>query len=100
MKRGDKHKSHTVLPEMFRALMWSYRFEDINLDKHREEIIINTVNFGSLHHWRWLINHYGKKEIRRVLQRRLVTEFNPESRNLARLIFGISEYRHVPRSAH
>jgi hypothetical protein len=90
MKQGSKHKKQAGLPEMFRPIMWSYRFEDINADKHREEIIVNTVNFGNLRHWHWLIKHYGKKEIHRVLQRRLATEFNPESRNLARLVFGIN----------
>ena len=100
MEQGYTRKSHAGLPEMFRPIMWSYRFEDIDADKHREEIIVNTVNFGSLRHWRWLINHYHKEEICRVLQRQLATEFNPESRNLARLVFGISEYRHAPRSAN
>ncbi|MFH1354350.1 MAG: hypothetical protein ABIH36_03610 [bacterium] len=90
MEQGYTRKGHTRLPEMFRPIMWSYRFEDIDADKHREEIIVNTINFGSLRHWHWLITHYGKKEIHQVLRRRLATEFNPESRNLARLVFGIN----------
>lgn len=100
MEQNNLHKNHTDLPEMFRPIMWSYRFKDIDTDKHREEIIVNTINFGNLQHWHWLIAHYGKKEIHRVLRRRLATEFNLESRNLARLVFGVNHWRYARGSAN
>lgn len=88
------------LPEMFRPILWSYRFEDLDPDKHRVEIITQTINNGSLKHWRWIIQSYGKDMIREVLEQRLETEFNPESRKLAQVLFNVGHFRHAPRSAH
>lgn len=86
------------LPDMFRPVLWSYRFEDVDPDKHQSEIIVQTINHGSLKHWRWIIQYYGKEIIREVLGRRLVTEFNPESRNLAQLLFNLDHFRHARNS--
>ena len=81
------------LPEMFRPILWSYRFQDIDSELHQEDIIINTINYGRLEHWRWMIEHYGKEKIRSILERGLVTEFDRHSRNLAKLVFSVSSFR-------
>lgn len=88
------------LPESFRPLLWSYRFEDIDLEKHKEEIILNTINYGNMKHWHWIMKRYGKEKIRHILERCLVTEFNPESRNLAQLIFSVNHFRDVRGSTY
>jgi len=82
-------------PEMFKPLLWSLKWEDIDIQEDKEDIIINTINEGALAHWRWLTETYGKETIRRVLERRLDSEFHPESRNLARILFSLSELRHA-----
>ena len=81
------------LPAFFKPLLWSFRWEDLNIQDDKEDIIINTVNEGTLRHWRWIIKIYGKNEIRRILTKRLTSEFHPESRNLAKIIFGIPSFR-------
>lgn len=90
------------LPEMFRPLLWSYRFEEIDPVAHRKEIIVNTINFGDLKHWQWLTAYYGRPAVRRVLTSVPVTEFRPHVRNLVGLLFGIGEeeFRHAPRGPH
>lgn len=94
MKQRDR-KAKNTLPEMFRPLLWSLRWEEIDVEEDKEDIILAAVNEGRLDHWRWLIQAYGKEEIKRVLERRLVTEIHPESLNLAKLIFGVSKLRYV-----
>lgn len=94
MKR-EETQSSARLPEDFRPIMWSYVFEEIDLDAHKDDIILNTINHGNLDHWRWIINYYGKDVIQAVLKKRLVTEFNKESRNLAQLIFSVDDFRHA-----
>ena len=94
-----RHKN-AKLPEMFKPLLWGLRFEDLDIQKDREDIIVNAVNEGKLAHWRWIIQTYGKEEIRQVLARRLETEFHPESLNLAKLVFSLSPLRHARGSAH
>lgn len=90
------------LPEMFRPLLWSYRFEDIDPQTHKREIIVNTVNYGDLDHWRWLIAHYGLPEVKQILTTIPVTEIRRHVRRLVSLLFGISEneFNHAPRGAH
>ena len=88
------------LPDFFKPLLWSLKWDSIDIDEDKEDIIVNTVNEGTLDHWRWIINAYGKKEIRRVLERRLASEFHPESRNLAKIIFSVPHFQHARRSVH
>jgi hypothetical protein len=56
------------LPESFRPLFWSYRFEDLDSREHKKTVIVQVVNYGTLADWRWLVREYGAAEIRRVLQ--------------------------------
>ena len=83
-------------PEMFRPLLWGLRWKDIDIEKDKEDIIVNAVNEGRLDHWRWLIQTYGKDTIRSILERRLETEFHLESRNLAKIIFSANRFSPGP----
>ena len=85
---------------MFRPLLWWARWGDFDIQEDREDIIVSAVNEGSLAHWRWLIGTYGKDTIRKVLEKRLDTEFHPESRNLAKVIFSLSGFRHAREGIH
>lgn len=93
-------KKRIAPPSDFRPLLWFLRWDDIDIDEDKEDIIVNTVNEGSLDQWRWLIRMYGKDTIRHVLQSRLTTEFHPESRNLAKIIFSIPHFRNARRSPY
>ena len=83
------------LPETLRPLLWSLRWEDINLEREKEEIIVSVINDGSLEQWRWLVKTYGRETIKQVLSRRLTTEFHPESRRLAEVLFGLTLSRYA-----
>lgn len=87
-------------PETLRPLLWGLRWNDIDIEKDKEDIIVNTINDGSLDQWRWLAQTYGRNTIRGVLEQRLETEFHPESRNLAKVIFGITHFQHARKSSH
>ena len=96
-----EHHNKFGVPEAFRTLLWSFRFDAIDPEKSKEDIIVNTINDGTLAHWRWIIERYGKETIRQVLTKRLTTEFHPESLNLAFLVFDLprgrmAAMRHVP----
>lgn len=90
-----EHHNKAGVPYSFKSLLWSFRFDAIDPEKDKEDIIVNTVNDGTLAHWRWIVERYGRETIRQVLARRLATEFHPESLNLARAIFGLSSVRYA-----
>jgi hypothetical protein len=95
MSKAKTDAKKQKLPEMFRPLLWSFRWRDIDIEENKEDIILNAVNDGTLDHWRWLLKTYGKEEIKRVLNGRLITEFHPESLRLAQLIFGTFSPHHA-----
>ena len=76
--RITTHDVH--LPERFRPLFWSYRFEDLDPEKNEKTVIVQLMNYGTLAHWRWLAGAYGAAEIRRVLESIPATEINPRTR--------------------
>ena len=92
---NEEETNQHGLPVMFKPLLWSFRWEDLDPKVDKADIILNTVNDGSLKHWRWLVRQYGKVEVKRVLETRLKTEVYPESRNLAAVIFGVTTFRHA-----
>lgn len=85
---------------MFRPFVWWTKWEDVDVEESKEDLVVSAINEGTLDHWRWLIQTYGKDEICRILKKRLATEFHPESRNLAQLVFSIPNFRHARGGAH
>lgn len=86
----------TKIPKSFRPLLWYLRWDDLDVQEDKNDIILNVVNDGTIDQWRWLVKMYGKEQIRNVLEQRLRTEFHPGSRNLAEVLFGVTNY-HAPR---
>ena len=82
-------------PKIFQPLLWSFQWRDIDVVEDKDAIIVNAVNEGTLAHWHWLIQTYGKKTIKQVLEQHLASEFHPESRNLAKVVFSLSKFRHA-----
>ena len=92
--------SRPRLPDFFRPLFWSYDFDSLNLEKHKKVIILNTVNYGDLKHWRWIADFYGRETIRNLLVSLPATELRPPVLNLAGIIFGLDNFNYAPRGAH
>lgn len=88
------------LPDFFKPILWSLKWDKLDVDEDKEDIIVAAVNEGTLDHWRWIIATYGKEEIRKILEKRLSSEFHPESRHLAKIIFSVPEFRHARGGAH
>jgi hypothetical protein len=89
-----------TLPETFRPLLWSYNFDRIDPVKHQKTIIVQAVNYGTLRHWQWLIENYGRERVREVLSSISATEIKPRSRRLASIIVGVNHFNHAPRGTH
>jgi len=89
-----------ALPETFRPLLWSYDFSRIDPLKHKKTIIVQALNYGTLTHWRWLIQNYGREEVRDVLTHIPATEIKPRSLRLASLVFGVERFNYAPRGTN
>jgi len=83
------------IPKSLRPLTWGLKWDSLNLEEDKEDIIVNVVNEGTLDQWKWLIGTYGKDTIHAVLERRLASEFHPESRNLAKVLFSLNSFHYA-----
>jgi hypothetical protein len=93
-------KSTSTLPEIFIPLLWSFDFSRIDSEKDKKIIILNAINYGSLNHWRWIVNYYGKDEVRHILSTVLASEIKPRTRKLVSLLFFIPSFNYASRSTH
>lgn len=83
MKTALKDK----LPVYFKPILWSYNFEKIDIDRDRREIILNSIKYGSLIHWIYLGENYGKETVRKIIAKAKPTEIRPSVRRLSEIIF-------------
>ena len=89
-----------TLPETFRPLLWSYDFSRIDPLKHKKTIIVQALNYGTLTHWRWLVQSYGREGVRDVLTHVPASEIKPRSLRLASLVLGVERFNYAPRGTH
>lgn len=88
------------LPDFFKPLFWSYDFNSLDPVKHKKIVILNTINYGDLKHWSWIIGFYGREAVKDTLSEIPATEFRPQARNLAGIFFGLDNFNYAPRGAH
>jgi hypothetical protein len=90
----------STLPETFRPILWSYDFSRIDPQRHKKTIIVQALNYGTLAHWRWLVQSYGREGVRDVLTHVPASEIKPRSLRLASLVFGVERFNYAPRGTH
>lgn len=88
-----------LLPNSFKPLLWSYNFSRIDPDRDKRTIIINTINYGDLSHWQWIVQYYGKEMVKKILVSIPASELRPRARKLAALLFSITSFNNAPRGA-
>src|SRR5438552_3063227 len=88
------------LPTFFKPIFWSYDFPQLDPEADKQTIILQAINYGDLEHWHWILQHYGKRLIRQVIETVSITELRPHVRKLAFLIFSPRFLHDAPRSAH
>lgn len=92
-----RNLKNVKLPRSFKPILWSYDFKKMDLGKNKKTIIVNTINYGDLEHWRWISNYYGKEEIKRIVEEVSVSEIRKRVLPLASLLFSINKLNYEPR---
>ncbi|MDP2951430.1 MAG: hypothetical protein Q8N55_03535 [bacterium] len=92
-----KKQKKLKLPDDFKPLMWSYKFDAIDPIKDKERIIINTINYGLWSQWKWLKNFYGKERLKRIIMEIPASEFIGQSLDLILLVLGIQKMKYETR---
>lgn len=89
-----------MLPDYFKPILWSYDWQKLDPEQHRQTIVTATLNYGGLRHWGWLMTRYGRRGVQAALAAVPRTAIRPGAARLARLIFGTSVELHAPRRSH
>ena len=89
----------TKLPKDFKWLFWGYDFKSINPFKNKRLIIVNTLNYGNLRQWKWLVRMYGRKNLQEIIKLIPESEFRKQVVKLIKLLFGIKKFKYASRSA-
>ncbi|MDI6883048.1 MAG: hypothetical protein QMC93_01050 [Patescibacteria group bacterium] len=87
------------LPKDFKFLFWGYDFSSLDPVRNKKLIIVNTLNYGNLKQWKWLIKKYGKENLRETIRLIPQSEFRTHIVKLIKLLFGIKKFKYVSRSA-
>lgn len=98
MNSKTNQKNIRKLPDVLKQFLWSYNFSNLDAERDKKVIIVNTINYGDLKHWRWLVQRYGKPAVKEVLSNLPVSEFRPRVKKLVSIIFAIKDFNYAPRS--
>ena len=91
-------KKRLTIPHFFKPLLWSYNFFQIDPEQDKKSIVLNTINHGSWEHWQWIVNFYGKSDVKKVIVSTPASEFRTRALKLACLLFGINKLKYASRS--
>lgn len=92
-------KKKKRLPKEFKPLMCGYKFNLMDVERDKRIIIVNTVNYGNLNQWRWLIKTYGRDRLRKIINLIPETEFRKDILKLMKLLFNIKKLKYASRGA-
>jgi hypothetical protein len=83
-----------TLPDFFKPILWSYRLADCDPQKMKRVIIRQTFAYGTLAHWRWICDYYGKPEVVKIFK-----SFNSDSlhKKTSNLIAALFDLKMNPR---
>ena len=99
VKAAVSSSARPAIPYFFRPVLWSYDLARFDAEKNKELLIVQTINYGDLPHWRWIIARYGRDAVRAILQKIPATVLRPRVQRLVAHIFDVQAFNHAPRRA-
>lgn len=86
------------LPYFFKPLFWWSNFYSINPKVDEKEVIVQTINYGGLDHWRWIRKFYGLAKIQKAIKNIPASEFRKQALKLAKILFKAKDPKYASRS--
>lgn len=78
------------LPQSVKATLWSYDTARLAVEKDKERIITNVLNFGTYEANKWLFATYPRDTIKEVVQHPRPGEWDKKSLNYWGIVFDIT----------
>ncbi|MDO8609831.1 MAG: hypothetical protein Q7R95_04740 [bacterium] len=77
------------LPQSVKAVLWSYKLDHIEVQKHKKIIISQVLNFGSDEAIEWLFKQYSFALVARIANTIPLFQWNKKSLSLWKLVLSI-----------
>ena len=55
------------LPQSIKTVLWSYNIDTVSLERDKETIITQCLNYGTLEDIKWVLKTYSEQEIRKIV---------------------------------
>lgn len=78
------------LPQSVRAVLWSYKPDQIEVQKDKKIIIFQVLNFGSQEAIEWLFKQYSFALVTKIANTIPIFQWNKKSLSLWRLVLPIN----------
>ena len=88
------------LPDYFEPLFWSHDYLKLDLNQDKKTIIVNTLNYGDLSHWKWIKSYYGEETIKNTAMKIPHTELRARVQPLVQIIFSVPYFNYAPRGTN
>ena len=77
------------MPQFLQPFLWSYDLSQLDIEKHKNVIIKNILDFGTVEATDWLKKNYIKKEIREAIKLSIKSDWSKKSINLWSFIYNV-----------
>ena len=78
-----------------KPFFWSYHLKDLNMNTHKNLIIKQILNHGSMESVVWLRNNYSVEDITTVIENSMKSEWSKKSLHLWELMYHIKPKRNT-----
>ncbi len=83
-------KTAQTIPESVVATLWSYDMSELDLERDKELIIYNVLNYGTAEATEWLSDTYDTKDIRAIIENTPQSAWDKKSIALWSLIYDVT----------
>lgn len=78
------------LPQSVKAVLWSYKLDRIEVQKHKKIIISQVLNFGSEEAIKWMFKQYGFALVAKIANTIPLFQWNKKSLALWSIVLSIN----------
>ncbi len=91
VKQQNKEQNRQLgVPSFLQPFLWSYDLSRLDLEKHKNIIIKNILDFGTVQATDWLKENYTTEEIKKTIQDSYSSDWSKKSLNFWSLIYGVA----------
>ena len=84
----SKKKTKNI-PQFLRPFLWSYDLSRLDMEKHKNIIIKNILDFGTVQATDWLKENYSKDEIKKAIALSIQSDWSKKSINLWSFVYNV-----------